>query len=164
MAQPRVEREDALHSREVLTRAHSHGGSCGQDAEKPAPAPGRASRCLTVISRALQCMAMHVKRRIGGPDRGPVEQITVRVPQELVIGLDQVARDLRLNRSQVVRLALESLVNQALGDGDTEAQPIARVRDLLGAVESGIPDLGLRHREYLLAQLRRSREASPARG
>ena len=31
------------------------------------------------------------------------------------------------------------------------------VRDLLGSVESGIPDLGQRHREHLLRRLKRVR-------
>jgi hypothetical protein len=36
-------------------------------------------------------------------------------------------------------------------------RPVDRVRDLLGSVESGIPDLGLRHREHLIQRLRRGR-------
>jgi hypothetical protein len=30
------------------------------------------------------------------------------------------------------------------------------VRDLLGSMESGVPDLGQRHRDYLLKRLRRA--------
>jgi hypothetical protein len=36
-------------------------------------------------------------------------------------------------------------------------RPIDLVRDLLGSVESGIPDLGQHHRDYLLRRLRRAR-------
>ncbi|MBI3915228.1 MAG: hypothetical protein HY327_13710 [Chloroflexi bacterium] len=39
-------------------------------------------------------------------------------------------------------------------DAQAETRPIQRVRDLLGKVESGVPDLGQRHREYLLKRLR----------
>jgi hypothetical protein len=34
-------------------------------------------------------------------------------------------------------------------------RPIERVRDLLGRIESGLPDLGQRHRDYLIRRLRR---------
>jgi len=106
---------------------------------------------------------MHTKRAAAGKGRDSVEQITVRVPQELVTRLDRLADALRLNRSQVVRLALESLVTQAAENGDVGRPPIEQVRDLLGTVDSGIPDLGQRHREYLLARLRRSSETAGAR-
>jgi len=55
----------------------------------------------------------------------------------------------------VVRLALE----QYLSGPNTKLQrrPIELVRDLLGSVESGVPDLGQHHRDYLLKRLRRAR-------
>jgi metal-responsive CopG/Arc/MetJ family transcriptional regulator len=82
-------------------------------------------------------------------------QLTLRMPANLAIKLDRVARDTRRKRSEVVRLALE----QFLGESDTKVQrhPIDLVRDLLGSVESGTPDLGQRHRDYLLRRLRRVR-------
>jgi len=50
----------------------------------------------------------------------------------------------------VVRLALEQFL-----ESEPEIRPIERVRDLLGRVESGVPDLGQRHREHLIRRLRR---------
>ena len=44
-------------------------------------------------------------------------------------------------------------VRQALGQFQG-TRPIDLVRDLLGAVESGLPDLGQRRREHLLSKLR----------
>jgi len=81
-------------------------------------------------------------------------QLTLRMPANLATKLDRVARDTRRKRSEVVRLALE----QFLGEVDTKAdrRPIDLVRDLLGSVESGVPDLGQRHRDYLLRRLRRA--------
>ncbi len=81
-------------------------------------------------------------------------QLTLRMPANLATRLDRVARDTRRKRSEVVRLALE----QFLGEVDTKAgrRPIDSVRDLLGSVESGVPDLGQRHRDYLLRRLRRA--------
>lgn len=82
-------------------------------------------------------------------------QLTLRMPANLANKLDRVARRTRRRRSEVVRLALE----QFLGETDTKMQhrPIDLVRDLLGSVESGIPDLGQHHRDYLLRRLRRAR-------
>lgn len=77
-------------------------------------------------------------------------QLTLRLPAALARKLERSARRLRRKRSDVVRQALE----QFLGS-EPEIRPIERVRDLLGRIESGVPDLGQRHREYLVRRLRR---------
>jgi predicted transcriptional regulator len=79
-------------------------------------------------------------------------QLTVRLPAELAERLDRAAQRLRRKRSEIVRLALEQFLAVEI-----EERPIERVRDLLGQIESGIPDLGQRHREYLLRRLRDGR-------
>ena len=79
-------------------------------------------------------------------------QLTVRLSAELAERLDRAAQRLRRKRSEIVRLALEQFLAVEI-----EERPIERVRDLLGQVESGIPDLGQRHREYLLKRLRDER-------
>ncbi len=81
-------------------------------------------------------------------------QLTLRMPAHLATKLDKVARQTRRKRSEIVRLALE----QFLGEADTtvESHPIDLVRDLVGSVESGVSDLGQRHRDYLLMRLRRA--------
>lgn len=82
-------------------------------------------------------------------------QLTVRLPGKLAGRLDRVARDTRRKRSEVVRLALE----EYLGDGSSRAslRPVEKVRDLLGSYESGLPDLGSRHRDHLIERLKRAR-------
>ena len=77
-------------------------------------------------------------------------QLSLRLPEALADKLERSARRLRRKRSDVVRLALEQFL-----DSKPEIRPIERVRDLLGRVESGIPDLGQRHREHLIRRLRR---------
>ncbi len=78
-------------------------------------------------------------------------QLTVRMSDELAAKLEAAARRLRRRRSEVVRLALERFLQDVLEDsGGEPLRPIERVRDLLGRMESGVPDLGQRHREYLL--------------
>ena len=77
-------------------------------------------------------------------------QLTLRLPGALAEKLERSARRLKRKRSDVVRLALEQFLEAA-----PQTRPIERVRDLLGSIESGVPDLGQRHREHLLRRLRR---------
>lgn len=79
-------------------------------------------------------------------------QLSLRLPAPLAKKLAQAALRMQRKRSEVVRLALEQFLEVAV-----EVRPIERVRDLLGKVESGIPDLGARHRDYLKTRLRHGR-------
>ena len=79
-------------------------------------------------------------------------QLTMRLPVALAEKLERSARRLKRKRSEVVRQALEHFL-----DTQPEVRPIERVRDLLGSIESGLPDLGQRHRDYLIRRLRRGR-------
>ena len=77
-------------------------------------------------------------------------QLTLRLSGALASKLDRSAKRLKRKRSDVVRLALEQFL-----DSELEIRPVERVRDLLGSIESGVPDLGQRHREHLIRRLRR---------
>ncbi len=77
-------------------------------------------------------------------------QLTLRLPGELAAKLERSAKRLKRKRSDVVRLALEQFLTSK-----PRTRAIDSVRDLLGAVESGVPDLGQRHREHLIGRLRR---------
>jgi len=79
-------------------------------------------------------------------------QLTLRMPADLAERLDEVAKRLRRKRSEVMRMALEQFLETEIAD-----RPIERVRDLLGQIESGLPDLGEHHREYLLKRIRHGR-------
>ena len=79
-------------------------------------------------------------------------QLSLRLPASLAKKLDEAAIRMRRKRSEVARLALEQFL-----DTDIEFRPIERVRDLLGKVESGMPDLGERSRDYLKARIRHGR-------
>jgi len=79
-------------------------------------------------------------------------QLTLRLPGALSRKLERSARLLKRKRSDVVRLALEQFL-----DSEPEIRPVERVRDLLGRIESGVPDLGQRHREHLIRRLRRGK-------
>jgi predicted DNA-binding protein len=79
-------------------------------------------------------------------------QMTLRLPSALNEKLGRTAIRLKRKRSDVVRLALEQFL-----DSEPDIRPIERVRDLLGKVESGVPDLGQNHREHLIRRLRRGK-------
>ena len=78
-------------------------------------------------------------------------QLTLRLPAALAGKLERSAKRLQRNRSDVVRLALD----QFLAAEPAATRPVERVRDLLGSVASEVPDLGTKHREHLIARLRR---------
>ena len=79
-------------------------------------------------------------------------QLTLRLPSALNEKLEHSAKRLKRKRSDVVRLALEQFL-----DTEPDIRPIERVRDLLGRVASGVPDLGQNHREHLIRRLRRGK-------
>lgn len=80
-------------------------------------------------------------------------QLTVRLTDELEEGVEALARKLHRKRSDVVRIALEHFLREE-GEAPSE-RPYDRVKDLLGSVESGVPDLGANHREHLKSRFRR---------
>jgi hypothetical protein len=74
-------------------------------------------------------------------------QISLRLPETLLKRIDREARKRRVRRSDLVRQALEAFLN-----GETAViggRPYDLIRDLVGSVSGGPPDLGARHREYL---------------
>ena len=80
------------------------------------------------------------------------KQLSMRLPADLAAKLERSAKRLKRKRSEVVREALEQFL-----DTEPELRPIEKVRDLLGSIASGGPDLGQRHRDYLIRRLRRGR-------
>ena len=81
-------------------------------------------------------------------------QLTVRLPEDLKRALDAASRKLNRKPSELVRLALREFLRIAPGAG---SRPADRVRGLLGSLESGIPDLAERQREYILESLKRGK-------
>lgn len=80
-------------------------------------------------------------------------QVTVRISDDIAAGLAAAAEKLHCKRSDVVRLALERFIHDE--NVEAEARPYDRVKDLLGSVASGVPDLGEAHSEHLRRKLRR---------
>ena len=82
------------------------------------------------------------------------DQITVRMPAALGRALRRTSRRLGRRPSDIVRMALESFLDEA---PPADRKPSDRVAHLLGSLSSGVPDLAERHREYVLATLKRAR-------
>jgi len=80
-------------------------------------------------------------------------QITIRLPETLRRRLDRVARSVGRRRSDLARLAVQRYLDEL--ESESAPRPYERVRDLLGSVDSGVSDLGSRHRDHLLAYFRR---------
>ena len=81
-------------------------------------------------------------------------QLTVRLPEDLSAALAQAAEQSGRRSSEIVRAALREYLQLTPGSG---RRPAERVRGLIGALDSGLPDLAERHRAYLLESLKRGR-------
>ena len=75
------------------------------------------------------------------------DQITIRFPKELSRALRERAARMQRKPSEVVRMAVAEFLQ--ISEPET-GRPFERVKRLLGSLESGVPDLATRHREYLL--------------
>jgi len=81
-------------------------------------------------------------------------QLTVRLPKNVDRSISSLARRLGLKRSDIVRMALQKLIDEF--ENGQQERPYDRVKRLIGAVESGIPDLGSEHRKHILERIKRA--------
>jgi len=79
------------------------------------------------------------------------DQLTIRLPDELNRALEAASNRLQRRRSEIVRLALSQFLGLEAQSGET---PAARVRNLIGSLDTGIPDLAENHRSYILESLK----------
>jgi len=77
-------------------------------------------------------------------------QLTVRIPKHLREALDRASQAAGLRNSDLVRRALQRYL--ALPD-EREKRPAERVRDLIGCLDSGVPDLAENQRAYIIESL-----------
>lgn len=81
-------------------------------------------------------------------------QVTVRIPEDLKRALDEASRKMQRKSSEIVRMALRAFLQ---GGPDQESSPADRVRGLIGSLESGVPHLAERHREYVVDSFKNGR-------
>jgi metal-responsive CopG/Arc/MetJ family transcriptional regulator len=80
-------------------------------------------------------------------------QLTVRMPDEYTEKLNGLSKKMGLKKSDIVRLALKRFLDE--DNKEIDPSPFRKVKSVLGVVESGIKDLGQRHRHYLTQKIRR---------
>ena len=82
------------------------------------------------------------------------DQLTVRLPEDLSQALKAASRRMQRKSSEIVRLALREFLGAS---SSSKIRPADRVRSLIGALESGVPDLAEKHRAHVIESLRRGR-------
>ena len=81
-------------------------------------------------------------------------QLTVRISEDLKRALDEASRKMQRKSSEIVRMALRAFLQ---GTPGRTTRPGDRVRGLVGSLESGVPHLAERHREYIVESLKNGR-------
>ncbi len=81
-------------------------------------------------------------------------QVTVRISEDLKRALDEASEKMQRKSSEIVRMALRAFLQ---GSPGPDTRPGDRVRGLVGSLESGVPHLAERHREYIVESLKHGR-------
>lgn len=76
-----------------------------------------------------------------------MKTLTVRLPESLAAEIESESRARQISKSDVVRERLERVPAQATDD------PLASIRDLIGSVDGGRPNLTSRKKEHLRAMI-----------
>jgi hypothetical protein len=79
------------------------------------------------------------------------DQLTIRLPRELNKMLKERSAAMQRKPSEVVRMAVVEFLQVP---SITDEPPAERVRDLIGSLRSGVPDLAIKHREHIFKKLR----------
>ena len=85
-------------------------------------------------------------------------QITIRMPDEFLLKLEEIAQKTGLKKSDITRMAIKKFIAEYYGE-DNQAL-FERAAPFLGVAESGISDLGQNHRQYLINRLRNAEHRS----
>lgn len=79
-------------------------------------------------------------------------QLTIRVPEEYGEKINSLSKRMGLKKSDVIRIALKKFFEE--NEKEVNQYPFKKIESLLGVAESGIKDLGHRHRHYLIRKIR----------
>lgn len=82
-------------------------------------------------------------------------QLTIRLPSKLLGSLRKISKKVGLKRSDLVRFAIQRLVEQESQVSPSDFFSYQKVSSLVGSISTGIPDLGVNHREHLLRKIKR---------
>jgi len=78
-------------------------------------------------------------------------QLTVRIADEQMLRITNIAKKMGLKKTDVTRIAIKKFIEEY---GDNEEKPYAKIKHLIGIAESGLPGLGQHHRNYLLKKIK----------
>jgi len=82
-----------------------------------------------------------------------MKTLTVRLPEPLAAEIEAESRERRISKSDIVRERLQR------APSDAKRDPLASIRDLIGSVDGGKPDLTSRKKEYLRARINARKRA-----
>ena len=83
-----------------------------------------------------------------------MRQLTIRMPEEYLHKIEQIAKSSGLKKSDVTRMAIRKFLEDYGGELETDLY--SKAKRLVGVVESGISDLGKHHREHLVKKIKGS--------
>ena len=72
-----------------------------------------------------------------------MKTLTVKLPEPLAASIEAESRARNISKSEIVRERLTRTPSYP------DADPLASIRDLIGSVDGGRPDLSARRKEYL---------------
>jgi metal-responsive CopG/Arc/MetJ family transcriptional regulator len=78
-------------------------------------------------------------------------QLTIRMPDEQMNRIENIAKKLGLKKSDVTRMAIKKFIEEY---NDSSEKPFTKVKHLIGIAESGVFDLGQRHRHHLIKKIK----------
>jgi len=81
-----------------------------------------------------------------------MEQLTIRMPKDHLLRINQIAKKTGLKKSDITRLAIKNFIEGY--DSEENKSPYEKARHLIGVAESGIPDLGKNHRKHLIQKIK----------
>lgn len=81
-----------------------------------------------------------------------MQQVTIRMPDEDLSMIEQIAKSTGLKKSDITRMALKKFIEEYTKE--TEKNYYNKAKRLIGVVESGISDLGQNHRKYLIRKIK----------
>ena len=80
-----------------------------------------------------------------------MKQITIRMPEEYLDKIEQIAKLSGLKKSDVTRMAIRKFLDEYSNEEETDLY--SKAKRFVGIVESGISDLGQNHRDHLIKKI-----------
>ena len=78
-------------------------------------------------------------------------QLTIRMPDDYKEKIEALAEKMGLKKSDVARIALKTFIEE--NTDHEQWKPYEKTKHLLGIAESGVKDLGQRHRDHLIKRM-----------